>query len=1293
MASWTPGSGILHYNATAESLSSSQKLSCSTNGSSCNISSLHCGESYKVSVNGQGRNCESPARYWYTVNTAPCPPTLKTVNSSCQSNNITVSWEVSQGSVTYMAVAKDSEGHKMSCNTSTTTCQITGLLCGQHYEVYVVGVNKNCVGSKSTSQMIQTAPCVPQHVHHHLDCSSGDLNITWESSGYAVYFHTTVQSTSADIKTCKTAEHHCVIPRMQCGLTYNVTVLAHDGVCNSSRSATLQVTTVRLEFDIMLVLTVISSFTHLPSLSAPCPPMSFQPTVNCLTGVVSVTWQDRMAGVLYMVSAVNSSGQVHNCSSSTANSCNLSTLECGTEYSVTITPSRDGCVGRTSPPKTFKSSPCVPHLTGVEIDCLTNSAWVMWEESAPAEGYVVLATKDGLSSSNATYSFYCNTTEDRVCDLPPLKCGENLTFTLQARNGYCTSVPSNAVKTETAPCPPETIEHAVACENGTVEMSWSASPGAVTYTATLEKSNGDHTCCTTSDTSCKLTDLPCGTAYVLLVIAEGRTCNSTPSWGILVETEPCVPEELKVSLSCITNVASMSWNYSARGLNYHVMAVSDNGHTDECSSPFNRCDLRGLQCGRYYNATVVAKGFRCTTKPSDSVSIKTVPCTPANFSSVTDCEAGSLVISWRESSGADSYLATVHDSIGLSTTCLATTQGFCSVLGIHCGQIYHTTLVSSDGYCDSPPTPVMDTHSVPCVPTHIAAGMDCSMKTAIVSWFRSEGALSYLVTATAASGHTATCKVNTTHCELVALLCGQSYSISVMALAMNCSSIAHMSGQLLTEPCIPQYIVTQYSVGIGQVMWDASAGAQYYTVEGQTLQGLMTSCMTNNTNCALYNMACGQKYIINVTANNNVCKDVSTSSESVVIETEPCPPTNVETSVACQGSMATVSWEGSHVAVGYSVSLSGRDGHSLSCYSTDTFCTVKDLHCGTIYYTSVVAVGKTLNSTSSTTVSLTSAPCGVENVKVDVDCNNDTAHVSWSSADGANSYWVTATGSAGHWTLCDTNTNSCYLTDLQCGQTYNVSLTVISKDCQTEMHTNTSFSTRPCQPMHVGVDLKCGSSTANLYWEEKEMELYVATATYSTGTTLQCNSTNSTCQFSHLECGETYTFSVTAHSDTCQSAVSSSVEIQTEPCQPLGITVNGSCDSETVFLDWMEAKGAKMYVVSAIGNLGYITALQTNDTMAELELPCGQIFTFTVKSQDDQCDSHLSLPKDFKTGPCVPQHVRRYTHCEDSKGSVSWAVSDGAEYYLAFAEAEDGHIHTTMCTPELDLISELLYKG
>lgn len=68
----------------------------------------------------------------------------------------------------------------------------------------------------------------------------------------------------------------------------------------------------------------------------------------------------------------------------------------------------------------------------------------------------------------------------------------------------------------------------------------------------------------------------------------------------------------------------MSWNHShGLGQLYRVIAVSPDGHQDECISNNNQCDLTGLLCGQYYTATVVSEHRDCKSKPSSSVTIKT----------------------------------------------------------------------------------------------------------------------------------------------------------------------------------------------------------------------------------------------------------------------------------------------------------------------------------------------------------------------------------------------------------------------------------------------------------------------------------------------------------------------------------------------------------------------------------------------------------------------------------------------------------------------------------------------
>ncbi|XP_062308247.1 uncharacterized protein LOC134012721 [Osmerus eperlanus] len=1245
--SWTPGQGIVSYNATAEDFNVPHLRTCATNGSSCNISGLQCGENYRMSVRGEGLKCLSPSLEWLNINTAPCPPTQLKVLSSCDSNTISVSWVASKGSLSYMAVAECTQGQKRTCNTTSATCNITGLVCGQEYKVYVVGLDDGCAGAKSNIYVLHTAPCVPANVQSQMDCRAAVLNVTWQQSGQTQLFHTSVQSSAGTRSSCARAALGCVVPDVQCGLNYTVVVLASYESCNSSQSALQQVR------------------------AAPCPPDAVKVVVNCSTSVAAVTWNNSVAGVLYTATAVCSGGRLFTCSAPQTG-CNLSNLTCGMEYNVTVTPSRGGCVGADSPVQRIRAAPCIPRLTEVDVDCLSDSAWVIWERAAGAELYVAVAT----DRTGTTYT--CNTT-DSSCAVPELPCGQNFTFTVAAADQQCSSAPSNAVVSETAPCPPQDVEADMSCENGSVAISWAASTGAVAYTATLERTDGQTTCCSARGTQCDITGLPCGKMYVLIVTAEGRTCNSSESIGNIVRTAPCTPQKLEGSVTCRDNVGSMNWTSSRGGQLYTVTAVGTDGHVDKCSSFENTCDLTGLRCGQHYTAAVVANDSTCNSPPSNKVDLRTVPCTPDTVSATVSCQDNSLKVSWSTSRGADSYTASVEDGNGSGTTCQAMSAGFCNISGLSCGQLYHASVVASDGYCSSPVTEPVVAPSVPCQPTQIRAEMDCESRVGMLTWSMSAGAVSYRATAIPQLGQSVTCDTNNTHCYLDDLACGEEYSVSVEARGENCSSVGHMTGTLITEPCIPLYPTTTYSLNIAQVSWDRSKGSTSYRAEAVTDQGVTSSCQTSDTYCALHDIECGKVYNVSITASNEICQGVVTS-DSVSLTTEPCPPKNIQARVHCGTDMGTVSWEESEGAVGYVAKMEGRRGDSLSCSTTGTFCNVTGLHCGSTYLVTVFALGEILNSSASATILLTSAPCVPASVQAHVNCANDSAAVTWAFSDGADSYTLMGTTGDGFQAYCATTENHCNLTGLACGQSYNLSLTSINQNCQVESPTGVSFSTRPCAPLSVGVEFLCGNNTATLSWKKTEgVQLYRASATPSLGGPVRyCNSTGSSCTFPGLDCGETYRFTVTAYNSLCQSESSNSVEVKTAPCQPSQLVVEGSCSNETVSLSWAGARGASVYVLTAAGDLGYFTALQTNDTALDLVLPCGQTYSFTVTAEDERCGSPASSTARFKTAPCIPYGVTTYIQCEAGLGAVSWGTSDGAEYYTAIAVGTDSL--PLMCT-------------
>lgn len=77
--------------------------------------------------------------------------------------------------------------------------------------------------------------------------------------------------------------------------------------------------------------------------------------------------------------------------------------------------------------------------------------------------------------------------------------------------------------------------------------------------------------------------------------------------------------------------------------------------------------------------------------------------------------------------------------------------------------------------------------SVPCSPTNVSVFLDCPNNSAVVSWSASRGAVQYSVTAI--SSHlNDSCQTSGLTCRL-SLACGSLYTVQVVAMDDNCSSI------------------------------------------------------------------------------------------------------------------------------------------------------------------------------------------------------------------------------------------------------------------------------------------------------------------------------------------------------------------------------------------------------------------------------------------------------------------------------------------------------------------------
>ena len=80
-------------------------------------------------------------------------------------------------------------------------------------------------------------------------------------------------------------------------------------------------------------------------------------------------------------------------------------------------------------------------------------------------------------------------------------------------------------------------------------------------------------------------------------------------------------------------------------------------------------------------------------------------------------------------------------------------------------------------------------------------------------------------------------------------------------------------------------------------------------------------------------------------------------------------------------------------------------------------------------------------------VALLSVPCEPQNVSTELDCQNNTALVSWELSERVFLHQVTALGSDGHSISCSSSSDSCTLPSMHCGQNYNLTVTAVDDVC------------------------------------------------------------------------------------------------------------------------------------------------------------------------------------------------------------------------------------------------------
>ncbi|KAL7851296.1 hypothetical protein AOLI_G00216520 [Acnodon oligacanthus] len=1264
LVSWSLGSGTQLSNVTVQSLQTLQQFNCLSYGSSCNISSLPCGQRYNVTVTGYSQMCSIPSAVSTMLDTAPCAPTGLNVTSTCNSNTTSVTWNPSSGIVAYyVASAEPSSGLTLTCNSSSTSCDISSLICGQAYNVSIVAYGGGCVGGKSLTYTLRTAPCAPQTVHFQLlTCQSGNLSVVWQPTSGALMYRAEAVTFPGHLLSCYSAYTSCVIPALGCGQTYDVSVVAVGDSCNSSRSVIRQASTV------------------------PCPPGSVTAVVNCSTNTASVSWNaSSVLGAVYTARAITNAASLSGMEcNSTNSSCALTGLNCSTQYNVTVIATKDNCTSAPSAVYSFFTAPCVPTLSDVVLDCGSGSALAVWSGAGLGSGGVDLYSITALDGQGEQLG--CNNTQALSCTVWGLQCGRTYTFSLTAVGTQCTSTATNTLQTRTAACPARAIQTTIGCRDNTASVSWSPGDGAVSYSATLQSSDGRTYTCNSTATSCDVTNLPCGRTYSVTMAAKSQNCSGTNSTGPPIKTAPCVPQNVSASVNCSSNIGTVSWQSSQGAVLYIVTANSSSGQSTDCTSSSTSCDLSSLACGLTYTVKVMAKDSNCTSAYSAPVQLQTAPCVPTLSDVVLDCSSGSALAVWpgAGSGGADLYTISAVDGQGDQLSCNNTQTPSCTVWGLHCGQTYTFSLTASRGQCTSTATNTLQTRTAACPARAVQTTVSCSSNIATVSWSPGNGAVSYSAVLQSSDGRTYTCNSTATSCDVTNLPCGQTFSVTVAAKGQNCSGTNSTGSPVRTAACVPQNmsVSVNCSNNIGTVFWQSSQGATLYFVMANSSNGQSTNCTSVSTSCNLSSLACGLTYTVTVMAKDSNC--TSAWSTSVQLKTVPCVPQNVVPVVDCETNNVTVSWSPSMGVSLYTVTLRDDNGLSGTCQSTGGQCNATGLRCGQMYYVSVTASDDRCTSAPSTSTTVQSVPCAPASISALLNCTTDVAIVMWGPSAGSLGYSVLAVASLGQISRCSSNSSStsCELSSLRCGAAYTVSVQALGATCNRSADMSGYLTTAPCVPSGLVSASGCGSAGAVLSWNSSAgADVYVVNGWSRDGHTVSLRTSLSTISLPDLHCSQEYNLIVTSINQQCNSTPSLPIRLQTGPCSAAAVSAVLDCTSSVAVVSWQPNNGTAIYTATLLDSSGPLQSCVGVGSQCNISgLACGKNYSISVTVSNDQCNT-TTLPTSLQTAPCVPVNISVITVCANSSAVVVWDRSQGAISYYVYAVSSNGNVSCQSTSP------------
>ncbi|XP_057697330.1 fibronectin type III domain-containing protein 7-like [Corythoichthys intestinalis] len=218
--SWTANNRAANYSVNA--VGEDGTYTCTSGGSSCDITDLPCGCNYEVIVTATSAAGQSLQSYSERLETEPCCPANTTVHQVTQAMT-NVSWSHAKGAYSFMTSLTSSRGHA-SCHTQDLHCLMGCITCGTNYTVTMEAYSHSGRSTNCTYQGFSSSACCPSGLRVY-KMAGNSLRLQWRiTSSSHRYIAELMGSNNYYNCTTSAGESNCAIADVQCGDVYHVTV-------------------------------------------------------------------------------------------------------------------------------------------------------------------------------------------------------------------------------------------------------------------------------------------------------------------------------------------------------------------------------------------------------------------------------------------------------------------------------------------------------------------------------------------------------------------------------------------------------------------------------------------------------------------------------------------------------------------------------------------------------------------------------------------------------------------------------------------------------------------------------------------------------------------------------------------------------------------------------------------------------------------------------------------------------------------------------------------------------------